>query len=219
MSLAKNPTDNQHDSVAAKLQLRENVVRELRAQGAPVSVLETHCGLEGVMSAAWSTADSLTGIDVRYRFPDPRRRFIGDAMTVLRAIDLGAFNVFDLDPYGQPWPLLLALERRAWSRGELGAVVVTDGGSSGLRWGNQNVTPELRRYLPGLTLVSRSPGKGGGVAETGKGTRRTAVLADVHRRAIAAWASRCALTIVRRWETSSGGIGMFYSAIVVRRDQ
>lgn len=200
-------TDNRADSARSKLELRRLAVAELRKLGAPVRVLETCCGVEGKMSAGWDGADLLEGIDEKYRPWDRRRRYIGDAMIVLRAIDLQRFNVFDVDPYGHPWPFLRRLQRRRWKRGELGAVTVTDGGSLAMRWGAQNIPADLLYYVPGLTLISRA----GKTPETA----RSAVLADTHRRAVRAYLSRCGLTMLRRWEVE-GGNGMLYSSVVFR---
>lgn len=209
MPLGTKKTDNRPDSARSKLGLRQNVATELRRAGAPVRVLETCCGIDGKMSAAWTAADLLEGIDEKYRPWDRRRRFIGDALVVLRAIDLQRYNVFDVDPYGHPWPFLRRLERRGWAAGEVGGLVITDGGSLNLRWGAQNIPADLRHYVPKLSLISRS----GGTPET----NRTAPLVDIHRRAVREWLRRCGLAMLRRWEVEGGG-GMVYSAIVFRAD-
>lgn len=108
---------------SAKVSLRERVLEQVQ----PAHVLDAFCGPDGEMwRAVWNKAASYVGIDEAYKPFDPRRRFVGDNRKIMRSIDLQAFNVFDLDAFGEPWEQLVILTaRRTWSPGERGAVLFT----------------------------------------------------------------------------------------------
>ena len=65
--------------------------------------------------------------DTRF-FTDNRPAFVADNRRVLRALDLAAFNVLDLDSYGSPWEQAYIIARRRKLRpGERLGMVPTDG--------------------------------------------------------------------------------------------
>lgn len=132
MSSAKRKVHNAPDAHDAKVELRRRVLSIVK----PAHVLDAFCGPDGAMwSGAWREAASYAGCDAEYKWGDPRRRFIGDTYTVLRSIDLQAFNVFDVDTFGCPWTAMLIISaRRRWSPGEFGAAVITDGASMDTRF-------------------------------------------------------------------------------------
>jgi hypothetical protein len=188
-------TDNRSDARAAKLELRAHV-RELIA---PCRVFEAFCGPSalGGMSEAWAGAELHVGCDQRFAWPDPRQRYVGDTHRVLRGIDLGRYNIFDLDAYGSPWTaMLILLARRRWAAGERGAIVLTDGSGMKSKFG-----------MPGRDVVEL----------LGMRTLPPQDRADVvHGDCTAAWLARAGVKQLRRWVAVSrtSGQPMVYSAVV-----
>lgn len=129
-------TDNARGATDAKVQLRLNVLDCVR----PARVFDAFAGLGNMYLRAWSKADSYVGCDERDWSPsEPHKRFVCDNRIVMRAIDLQAFNIFDFDAYGMPWDqMLILLHRRTWAKGEIGAVVLTDGSSLKIRVGGMS---------------------------------------------------------------------------------
>jgi len=133
----KAPASKVHNSAGSpKIELRRRVLEHVK----PARVLDVFCGPEGLMWAeAWREAESYVGIDRVWKPEDERRRFVGDNLRILRAIDLAPFNVFDLDAFGSPWKHAVILaERRRWAAGERGALVLTDGGLLGSKLGGKD---------------------------------------------------------------------------------
>lgn len=193
---ASKDTDNNERAVEAKIKLRRNVLELVQ----PARVFDAFCGFDGEMyRSVWCEADEYVGVDMRWRIDDPRPRFVADNRRVMRAIDLGAYNVFDIDAYGSPWEQLTILAaRRRWSTGERGAVVITDGSSIKLRTGGV------------LGAMARICGLAG--------TRVPAsnVSADALQTiAIGAWLKVANVRALRRWQAKSGGRSqMLYTAVV-----
>lgn len=119
-------------AMKAKVEMRERVLDHVK----PAHVFDAFCGPDGEMwRAVWNRAASYVGCDKVYKFGDPRRRFVGDNTRVMRSINLGAYNVFDLDAFGEPWEqLLIVAALRPWQAGERGAVILT-WSDLGTRWG------------------------------------------------------------------------------------
>jgi hypothetical protein len=117
----------------AKIELRQNVLGAVPG----ARVFDAYCGPVGEMhEAVWHAATAYEGCDKDWRPTDKRRRYVGDAQLVMRSIDLGRFNVFDIDSFGSPWECSLILAaRRQWAPGEVGALVVTDGSAQKLKFG------------------------------------------------------------------------------------
>lgn len=101
-------------------------------------VLDAFCGTGEMWSAVWRQADYYAGCDARdWDFTGPPR-FVCNNEILLRSIDLGQFNVFDLDAYGSPWVAAHIIgARRKWGTGERGALVLTDGSSMRTRFGGE----------------------------------------------------------------------------------
>ncbi len=107
----------------AKIAMRRSVLEHV----APAHVFDAFCGPDGEMwREVWRDAAGYVGCDEVYVPFDPRHRFVGDNRRIMRAIDLQAFNVFDLDAFGDPWEQLTILgARRRWSAAERGALLLT----------------------------------------------------------------------------------------------
>lgn len=193
-------THNRPGALEAKAALRRHVLELVQ----PARVLDAYCGPIGEMHrAVWHGATSYVGIDQEWRREDARTRFVGDTCTILRAIDLNAFNVFDLDAFGSPWDAaLIVAARRAWEPGERGAVVFTDGSGMCTSFGDR-----VPRALGELVQIHATVAAGRAGAEA------------LHRMAVTAWARRAGVEIERRWLAVSlagavGALPMFYSAAV-----
>ncbi len=190
-------TDNNPSALAAKVKLRLNVLAELN----PARVLDCFCGTGQMFDNAWRQAASYTGCDERPWSPaDPVSRFVVDNRRLLRAVDLQAFNVFDLDAYGSPWEqMMIIADRRRWGSGERGAVVLTDGSSLKLRFGE-----ELPRVFQAM------------LGESGGGIPAVSAATLVMERLEAAWLQRAGVRLVKAWRAAGRGTsGMRYSALVI----
>ena len=186
---------NHPEAMAEKVDLRLRVLSEVR----PARVLDAYCGPEGEMHRrAWHRADGYAGIDTAWRPEDERRRYVGDNRVVLRAIDLGAFNVFDLDSFSSPWALsVIIAARRPWAPGERGALVLTDYTGAFAQCGAKPCAG--LRELSGL--VGILPRK-----QTGH---------DLRAAALRGWVERARVRVLHSWEfVRAGGADIVYSAIV-----
>ena len=195
--------DNSQGAIRTKIALRENVLERAR----PAHVLDCFAGLVGEMhKAVWHLADSYVGIDQVWSIQDTRLRFVGDNEVILRSIDLGRYNIFDLDAYGSPWVLMVILaERRSWKRGERGAVVLTDGEVQHGRWGSAD------RGISNFIGVARHHIVGGDEGAVVRG-----------RIALRAWVERCGVKPIEyrsrvmsaRERMAKGACEMVYSSLV-----
>lgn len=191
---------NSPGSMGAKVKLRANALDYVT----PARVLDCYCGPVGEMHAAvWHRAAEYTGIDEDFRWPDKRCRFVADTCTVLRSIDLTAFNVFDIDAFGSPWEAAdIIAQRRRWAKGELGAVLFTDGSSLKSRWGG---APRAAASLAGMKRMDIAPCIAAG--------------RNVSAAAMRGWLARSNVTPLKRWDAEGRGLGlssllMLYTAIV-----
>lgn len=195
---------NSGGTLGVKVELRREVLREIQ----PARVLDVYCGPVGEMFArVWSSAESYAGIDREWRTEDARRRYVGDNVRILRALDLAAYNVFDLDAFGSPWePMVILAARRRWARGERGAVVLTDASSQKGRFGG---TVRGIADLLGLPLSGLAPGESG-----------AQVLGNM---ALVAWAERSRVRPIKRLRfegtpskrsATAGSVVVIYSALV-----
>jgi hypothetical protein len=155
----------------------------MEALDAPARVFEAFAGTGVLYRAIWREATGYVGCDRRY-FRDGRKVFVADNRRVMRVIDLGAFNLFDLDAYGSPWEQAVILAaRRKVEPGERIGIVVTEG--SGLNYKN-NIVPRAVTDLTGLR---------DGVA-VGLNQKRD----QVHARILAELARRMNATVAGRWQ-------------------
>ena len=140
---------NSEKCVEAKSEIRLAVFDELER----VDVLDAFCGPDGVMyERVWCNANTYVGIDRDWKMTDRRRRFVGDNMVVVGAIDPKPYNVFDLDAFGSPWEAAILLsKRRPFTRGERGAVILTDGCSMRSALG---MATKAQKYLLGMKRLA-----------------------------------------------------------------
>ena len=118
-------SDNTAEAERAKITIRRNVLAEVGAEHA--SVFDAFAGEGRMHAAVWHEAARYIGCDTRF-FTDYRPAFVADNRRVLRAIDLAAFNLFDLDFDGSPWEQAYIIARRRKLRpGERLGLVLTEG--------------------------------------------------------------------------------------------
>ena len=118
-------SDNTAEAEWAKITIRRNVLAEVGAEHA--SVFDAFAGEGRMHAAVWCEAARYVGCDTQF-FTDDRPAFVADNRRVLRAIDLAAFNLFDLDSYGSPWEQAYIIARRRKLRpGERLGLVLTEG--------------------------------------------------------------------------------------------
>jgi hypothetical protein len=144
-------------------------------------------------------AAEYAGCDERPWHRDDPPRFVADNTRLMRAIDLGRWNVFDFDAYGSPWDQALILAaRRQWQEGERGALVLTDGSAFAL--GYTHIPPGLRE-LAGL--------------KTKDGPSTKSHVGDLMDMARIGWAKRSHVAILKMWKAElRTGAGMVYSAMI-----
>ena len=136
--------DNARKAKSAKVEVRRKV---LEAIDGATHVFDAFAGRGEYFKSVWRDATSYTGCDKRY-FPDERRAFVADNRRVLRAVDLDAFNIFDLDAYGSPWEqAVIIAARRKLKEGERVGMVFTEG--DGLKY-RMNGVPNAVTQLIGL---------------------------------------------------------------------
>lgn len=129
-------TENKAWGVAAKVALRERAAAHVGGIEA-ARVFDAYAGSGMMWRRVWRGAAEYVGCDVRDIYDPQRALYIGDSTRVMRAIDLGAFNVFDLDAYGAPWKAGFVLaSRRKLAKGERAAVLFTDGASINAHFGS-----------------------------------------------------------------------------------
>jgi hypothetical protein len=189
-------TDNNPAAFKAKVDVRRRV---LRAVGQPAAVFDAFAGSGEMFSAVWKDADKYVGCDLKWA-RDGRKMFAADNRRVLRAIELGPFNVFDLDAYGSPWEQAIIIgDRRPVKAGEKLGLVLTEG--AGLSY-KANVVPLAIAMLTGLRK---------GIVGLAK--KQDAVI----DRAIAGLARRMNCSIEKRWQAEGRtGASMRYIGLVLK---
>lgn len=126
-------TDNHPERAHAKVALRRQLLAAIGADSA--AVFDAFAGSGAMHRAVWRQAASYTGCDKRW-FGGDRLAFVADNCRVLRAINLAAFNLFDLDAYGSPWTqATIIAARRPLAPGERLGLVLTDGSPMKARLG------------------------------------------------------------------------------------
>lgn len=208
--------DNRHAGVLhspgaekSKAALRRLVLERMGSESC--RVLEVFAGA-GVMRDAWRGAALVAGIDLVWSASrdDGAERYVGDSYAWLRRLDLGRFNVFDVDAFGSPYRALAIISRRrAWQDGERVAIVVTDGLALHSRKG---LVPIEERRLVGLATSESACAKGRDVLS---GCKASAI---VQREAFTAACERIGVIVARFEATARGSIGtvpMRYSAAVI----
>jgi len=165
-------------------------------------VFDAFAGAGELYAAVWREAATYTGCDLRY-MPmrgDGRLMFAADNRRVLRAIDLAAFNVFDLDSYGSPFECAIIIAaRRKVQREEPIGLVLTCGEGIAIKAGAvPHALTELTGFRPGLPGTNKHRGW----------------LID---RAISNIAKRMRCTQVKRWEAAGRtGAAVIYIGVLLR---
>ena len=190
-------TDNNPQAFKAKVQIRHNVLESMTER---VHVFDAFAGSGKMYDAVWKAAKDYTGCDLEWK-RDSRRMFAADNRRVLRSIDLGPFNLFDLDAYGSPWhQAIIIADRRRVPPGELLGLVLTEG--AGLSY-KANVVPAAIAELTGLRT---------GVVGAFR-RKQDAVI----NRAIAGLAKRMSCDVVKRWQAEGKtGAAMRYIGLLLR---
>lgn len=140
----KQQTDN--SNVALKVAVRRWALERMER---PWHVLDLYCGKDGKMFRhVWQEADSYFGTDAKR----PHNLAPTVKMTAERAsqqLDLGRWNVFDLDCYDSPW----VVARQVFRRRPAGRfiAILTSGEDRGLKGGTSN---EIIRVTLGLSNLS-----------------------------------------------------------------
>jgi hypothetical protein len=185
--------DNHAAALGAKIEMRKNVLGEVKA----ARVFDAFCGTGVMYRAVWNKADHYVGCDVRPWEPTHPPRFVADNRRLMRNLDLSRFNVFDFDAYGTPWDQMeILLARRQWAKGEVGAVIVTDGSALSLRFGTE------------IGAVQRISGTVRSEASSGGAIR-------VINEAMQAWLRKSKVKATRMWRGSgSSRSGVIYTAVV-----
>jgi hypothetical protein len=193
---ADQKVDNNPLMREAKLDLRRRVLAEV----SPAHVLDAFCGRGEMYRAVWKGAAAYAGCDERPWEPTDPPRYVADNLRLLRALDLSPFNVFDLDAYGSPWEQAeLVLHRRRWGKGEVGALILTDGSARFLRLGN---VPHALARLTGVR---------GGEAMLDAAY-------DLQRLALSAWLKQARVKVRKTWQARTPVhpkfVPMVYTAVV-----
>lgn len=195
-SLSGEKKHNASTALHAKVSMRRNVLDAIGRDRA--RVFDAYAGPGAMYDGAWNEAAQYTGCDEEW-FRDERRVFVADNQLVLRALDLGAFNVFDLDAFGSPWECatIIAARRKA-SPGELIGLCLTDG--SGLRLKLSGVPHALARLA----------GVGGNVKLANRGHEA------MFNRALDVVSERMRARVVKRWRAvDTARAAMRYESIVM----
>jgi hypothetical protein len=198
MSLdSKGPgkTDNNPQAYRAKIAIRRKVLEAV----ADASVFDAFAGSGEMYSAVWKDAKSYTGCDLKPQ-RDGRLMFAADNRRVMRAVDLAAFNVIDLDSYGSPWEqAIIIADRRRVAAGELLGLILTEGAGFAYK---SNIVPQAIAILTGLRT---------GIVGLSK--KQDAVI----DKAIAGLARRMNCSIEKRWQAEGRtGAAMRYIGLVLK---
>lgn len=171
-------TNNHRRSRGAKARLR----RAVMAAVGQTHVFDAFAGSGRMHRDVWRDAASYAGCDLRW-YRDERLAFVADNRRVLRAVDLAAFNVFDLDAYGSPWEqVLIVAARRKVAPGERVGFCITDGSGLKLKMGQ----------LPNaLREIAQMRGDPSGLAR---------LHGEIIERAITGLAQRMRCAVEARWE-------------------
>ena len=110
---------------SAKIQLRRMLATQVRE---PLRVLEFFGGPGMMRRDAWFDAELHESIDAD---PNSAATYLGDAIRTARHLDLRRFNVFDCDPFANPWEAVWLVGRTPRPPGERIAFAVTDGSGGG----------------------------------------------------------------------------------------
>lgn len=191
--------DNHDKALPTKLELRRLA---LEAVGGPASarVLDLFAGRGQMYRNVWQQAAGYLGNEKEQAkvLAHPAPVHHAKAAQVIVSIDLQPWNIFDVDPYGNPWPELIAIgNRRRLAPGERVAFTITDG------------TPRLATFGTTVHALARlidAPPRAPG------GHRRWPEMA---RKGLATLAGRMGGELLSLRAPEIGSRGMFYAVAVM----
>jgi hypothetical protein len=197
--------DNNPRAMAAKVDIRHRV---LEAIGTRARVFDAFAGDGHMHSAVWANAFGYVGCDLKYKplTGDARAMFAADNRRVMRAIDLGAFNIFDLDAHGSPWEqAVIIADRRKVAGGERVGLVITNGDGRAFT---------IRANLPLPYAIRELAGLRGDVAGVGPNAK------TVEHRIVIGLAKRMRCTIIKRWQAKGKtGAAVIYTGLILEGKQ
>lgn len=110
----------------AKCSMRRSILHAIGPGQA--SVLDLYSGSGGMWRDVWHQATRYVGCDTQWFPLGEHPAYVADNRRLLRAIDLGGFNVADFDAHGSPWEqVVIFAARRRLAPGEVFGIVLTDG--------------------------------------------------------------------------------------------
>lgn len=182
-----------HNAPAAlvdKIGIRQHAIEYVGGARA-TRVFDAFSGRGEMFSHVWKDVAFYEGCDITWSPKDPGRRFIGENRVVMRAIDLGRFNVFDFDAFGSPWEQMLILAaRRKWTKRERGAVILTDGTALSMKLGGH-----VAQAMAELCNID------------GKLAPKQKMSETIQRHAIHLWCERAGVRIRKMWRAQGNGSG------------
>lgn len=189
-------SDNHPKSRRLKREVRQKILDEIGADHAVV--FDAFAGAGEMYRAVWCAAAKYVGCDTTW-YRDGRTLYVADNRRVLRAIDLGLFNIFDLDAYGAPWEqALIVADRRRLEPGERVGLVLTEGSGLNLKLGG---VPLALREVAGIIKIPAGA------------SRRHDEIID---RAIAGLCRRMNAVISKRWQgLGKSGAAVRYIGLVI----
>lgn len=182
---------------SAKVAIRDYVLAAIGAEQA--HVFDAYCGDGHMYREVWRKAARCVGCDTEF-YVDERVAFCADNRRVLRAIDLAAFNIFDLDAYGSPWEqAYIIAARRKLRPAETIGIILTEGQGMKLKMGGMSLALSK---LSGVSL--RAPGLARAQGE-------------LINRAIQRIGGMMGGTVIKRWQaTGKTGSAMQYIGLLLR---
>lgn len=195
-AVSADKVNNHPKSAGDKVAIRRRV---LAAVDRP-RVFDAFAGSGRMWRNVWSNAEHYVGCDLKWYRDRVRLAYVGDNRRVMRAIDLGAFNIFDLDAYGSPWDqATIVASRRMVASGEKVGLVLTDGSLMKLKLGQ---APTALALLAGI----------------GAGARGLARQYDqIMDRAISALCARMRCDLVARYQAEGKTqSGVHYIGLILR---
>ncbi len=133
MAAKRKAVNNHPAALPAKTDLRRKVIDTI---GEEASVLDLFAGSGVIFRSVWVGARKYAGCDLEWHPNQDRLAYSCDNVRLLRHLDLGQFNIFDLDAYGSPWEqATIIAARRKCMPGEKVGVVLTDGSAMRARLG------------------------------------------------------------------------------------
>jgi hypothetical protein len=195
-----NQAGKVHNSAPArKAELRLRLINELGGPSA-CRVLETHSGPGLMRKLAYGGVSDWVGLD---QDPESPGAIHHDSREIMRAIELGKFNLIDIDAFGSPWEHLWILSaRRKMLPGEIVAVALT----SGLQGSNAARTQNVRLAGWSKQMASAVGVSGGVPHRLFVGERGANHLAH---RLVVSWFSGCEVKLWLAARSRHGGAWYF----------